>query len=75
MFKEEVQQIIYNRDFVESEFARQNAKPGPRVMPSLIFWTPLRISLPLHVKKDKFLLTAKIQSNEEEQSKERYAIQ
>jgi len=67
--------IIYNRDFVESEFARQNAKPGPRVVPSLIFWTPLRISLPPHVKKDKFLLTAKIQSNEEEQSRERYGAQ
>ena len=51
--------IVYNKDFVESEFLRQDAKPGPRVDPARILWSPLKNPLPAHVKKDKFAFAAK----------------
>lgn len=52
--------IHYDKAFIETEFRRQDAKPGPRVDPTRIIWTPLRIPLPQGVKKDKWAISAKI---------------
>ena len=47
--------LVYNRDFVEAEFARQDSKPGPRVDPARIIWAPPRLTSSA-AKKDKFAI-------------------
>jgi hypothetical protein len=54
--------LVYNRELVEAEFARQDAKPGPRVDPARIVWSPLRLTLAGGAKKDKFLISALMQA-------------
>jgi hypothetical protein len=54
--------LVYNRDFIEAEFARQDAKPGPRVDPARIVWAPLRLTHVSGAKKDKFLISTLLQA-------------